>query len=572
MEDYLHSRKPLVIHNKKFVDKLSHYLENQSPNILHEGSNILSTTAGGLGDVVESFSNIIIPPLNTDIRFSEHLPLHIPTRDESEGNSYTHPHVIVKERFGEISAVNEEGGYIIISPLNTDISFSEHLPLPHTVEGDSYTHPQGMYGDYDPQHLGNTHPHELHTHDNLTENFSWAIPTKHDSKLDLFKKSLIHKVSTQHACGSCWAVSFADTMSDCFVVSGAVRWSPNISATYLMSCIPSGNIHNMCLGGNPSAVAPYLEREGVADTSCVDYSWCSGDRELCKSVSSAQHFDAQTLATKLNDNIPKPCGCYYKGVKKYLYKLDYGSDVFFINDKAPIDVFRNTVKSHILDFGPVIGGYVVLNNFFTGNFTDPNFNGGVYLDRADYNGYKGGKLMFSDSMTSQTAGLHAISIVGWGVAKNIQYDNDKVGDVPYWHCRNSWGEKWGNEGGYFKIAMYPFNKISQFDKQVMTQLGGPIGSMILIRATEQPRMVELEQIAQKYTQNINKQGSNEYYMADPQKVRDINASNMMDNDVEEGAEFGGGVGGGGGRGLSNVWIIVVVTIVVMGAFWMSRQR
>jgi len=555
---------------------LSQYLENQAPAVLQEESNGLS--AGGVHGVVvpaqrglvESFSeDIIIPPLNTDIRFSEHLPLHEPTQDEAEGHSHTHPHAIVKESFKKIGMVDQEGKYLIIPPLNTDIRFSKELPL---------LDPQAAgYGNYDPlqhEHPGKKHPHELHTHEHVHENFSWAIPTQHDSPLDLVKKSLIHKVSTQHACGSCWAVSFADTMSDCFVVSGAVGWSPNISATYLMSCIPSGNLHNMCFGGNPAAIAPYLEREGVADTSCVDYSWCSGDSELCKSVSSARHFDAKTLASKLNDNIPKPCGCYYKGAKKYLYKIDSGSDVFFINSKAPIDVFRNTVKSHILDFGPVIGGYVVLKNFFTGNFTDPNFNGGVYLDRADYNGYKGGNLRFSDRMTSEAAGLHAISIVGWGVAKNIQYDNDKVGDVPYWHCRNSWGEKWGNAGGYFKIAMYPFNKIAQFDKQVMTEIGGPVGSMILIRATERPKMVEMNQIAQRYRQNINKQLSDAYYMAGPQKVREINRRNILDIDVE---------GGGGdpgdiqslvrGGGLSHTLLIVLVVIIVMGAFWwMSRQR
>jgi hypothetical protein len=359
-------------------------------------------------------------------------------------------------------------------------------------------------------------------------------------------------------------------MSDCLVVSGAVGWSPNISATYIMSCIPVGNLHNGCLGGNPAAVAPYLERQSVADTSCVDYSWCSGDSQLCKSVSSANHFDAKTLGDKLNDNIPKPCGCYYSG-KKYLYKLDPGSEVFSIDKQVPIDVFRNSVKSHLLDFGPIIGGYVVLKNFFTGNFTDPNFNGGVYFDRADYNGYRGGNLRFSDNMTNEAAGLHAISIVGWGLAKNIQYDNNKVGDVPYWHCRNSWGENWGNAGGYFKIAMYPFNKISQFDKPVMTNIGGPVGSMILIRATQEPKEADMTQISEMYRQNIQKQKSDSYYMADPQQVSELNRGDILALDIEGGGEFNPGeikiLKGAG------VWLIVLVAIVAMGAFWwLSRQR
>ena len=184
---------------------------------------------------------------------------------------------------------------------------------------------------------------------------------------------------------------------------------------------------------------------------------------------------------------------------------------------------------------------------------------------------KGGKLKFSDSMTSEAAGLHAISIVGWGVAKNIQYDNDKVGDVPYWHCRNSWGKKWGNAGGYFKMAMYPFNKIAQFDKQVMTEIGGPVGSMILIRATERPKQVDLQQISQKYQQNINKQRSNAYYMAGPQKVRELNRRKMLDIDVDGGGEFDPGdifIGGGG----SNMWIVILVVIIVIGAWWMYRRQ
>mgnify|MGYP005995317687 CR=1 FL=1 len=214
MEEYLHSRKPLII-REKFAsreppgfdegrDKLSQYLENQAPTILREESNGLSAMDG----VVEFFSeDIIIPPLNTDIRFSEHLPLHKPTQDEAEGHSHTHPHAIVKESFEEmIGAVDGEGKYLIIPPLNTDIRFSKELPL---LNPRSYANAFGA-GDftaYDPrqhEHPGKKHPHELHTHEHTHDNFSWAVPTSHDSPLDLVKKSLIHKVSTQHACGSCW--------------------------------------------------------------------------------------------------------------------------------------------------------------------------------------------------------------------------------------------------------------------------------------------------------------------------------------------------------------------------------
>lgn len=518
---------------------MDEYLANQSPIILQKDGPTIERY-GGVDQYKDDNDDIIIPPLNTDVRFSSILPLYKPTKSEKEGISFSHPNTIVREDFSLGQNSKSTEFKMIIPPLNTDIRFSDNLPLMDTPflnvveEKENILKDDKKYVPWEHEHPYKKHPKGLHIHDHISENFSWAIPTKDDTLLDLVKKSIIHGVTSQHACGSCWAVCFATTMSDCFVVSGAVGWAPKISSTYLMAKLPMGKMHNMCSGGNPAAVAPYLEKNGIADSSCVDYSWCSGDTKLCKSVSSARHFDAKDLASKLNNNIPKPASCYIGDVKRWLYKLDKGSDSFFINKDAPIDVFRNTVRSHILDYGPVIGGYVVLNNFFTGNFTDPKLNGGVYFDRADYNNYRGGDLQFSDHIATQASGLHAVSIVGFGVAKNILYDNNKRGDVPYWHCRNSWGEKWGNEKGYFKIAMYPFNKVAQFDKQVMTDIGGPVGSMILIRATQRPVQVKLGQMDEKFIRQINRQKPDDFYKMNADEFRLRNRENLLNIDLKRG--------------------------------------
>lgn len=316
-------------------------------------------------------------------------------------------------------------------------------------------------------------------------------------------------------------------MSDCFVVSGAVGWAPNISSTYIMSCEPH---QGKCSGGNPAAVAPFLERNGVADDSCIDYSWCSGDAKLCTSIDSAKHFGAKVLGKKLNAQVPS-CGCYYSNVKKYFYRLQPGSDTISIDYNTPVEVFRKSVKAHILDFGPTVGGYVVLKNFLTGYHTNESINGGVYFDRADYN--NGLPLRFSNRIMNESQGLHAVSIVGWGIAKQIQYDTNKIGDVPFWHCRNSWGTKWGNQKGYFKIAMYPFNKVAQFDKQTYVTINnrpaGPIGSMVLLRGTTKP-----EALNSKSTGNIsgiNKQKSLDYYKSGPEQVQKINSKDLLNLDI-----------------------------------------
>jgi len=467
--------QPLFNSNKKeFIS----FLSNQKPIIVYKNNKINTYFTP-----YEFFTNdenvLIIPPLNTDIRFSSKLNLHLPTNNEKNGISQTHPFFTTNS--------------ILYNPKD-------------------YIHP------------AHTHEHG-HIHQTILDNFSWAIVTSEDSKLDIFKKGLIKKTpSSQYACGSCWAVSFADTMSDCLVVSGAVNWSPNISATYIMMYIPNTSlIHDICGGGNPAAVAKYLEGVGVADTSCIDYSWCTSDEDGCKRLNSSQHFDAVSLTKKLNSNLPKPCGCYNSG-EKYMYKIDKNSEVFYINDNAPVDVFRNTVKSHILDFGPVIGGYVVLKNFISGIHTNINFNGGVYFDRADYSNYQTENVLtFNDIHSMQSLGFHAISIVGWGIARNIQYDNNKWGDVPFWHCRNSWGKEWGNDGGFFRCAMYPFNKISQFDKQVMTSIGGPVGSIILIRATQYPEKKIYKQISSFYNSQIkNRLRPETYYNGSAEDVEYFN--------------------------------------------------
>lgn len=438
--------------------------------------------------------------LNTDINFSNVLPKHIPTVSESLGVSSSHNYIPFTSTFGAANFVGSQ-----------------------------------KYNPEDHIHPAQHHSNKPHIHDDILDDFSWAIVSPIDSVVDQHKKKIIKtQPSSQYGCGSCWAISLADTMSDCLVVSGAVNWAPNISATYIMVCVNDKGIHNFCGGGNPASAAKYLEGVGVADTSCIDYSWCA-DNSMCSDVSSVNHFDAHRLVTTLNNTIPKPLGCYFPNIDKFMYKLDKGSEAFYIDNVATqttphemhksITTFRNTVKSHILDFGPVIGGFVVLKNFLSGKHTDPYINEGVYLDRVDYTKYikKGGSLSFSDNMLFRNAGLHAISIVGWGIAKNIQYDTNKWGDVPYWHCRNSWGPEWGKQGGFFKCAMYPFNTYSQFDKQVMTPIGGPIGSIVFIRATQKPEITKYDQISHIYNEQIQtKLKPISYYQGDVVHIADKN--------------------------------------------------
>jgi hypothetical protein len=462
-------------------------------------------TPGYTGSNSHNFQ-MVIPPLNTDIRFADVLPEYEPPKEfhqpatldfelPSDTEMYDPKWVNILDKLRAKNGLIESytpplTPKFVIPPLNTDIRFDKLLPRfvdesRYDPKNHTYTHVStsgvtmgegGPAGD--PEHIRG----KIHIHSHIHENFSWTIPTTHDDDEAVKKKLLSHPVFDQQGCGSCWAVSVATTMSDCLVVGETINRTPFISPTFCMACYPQG----MCAGGMPAQLALDIQSKGVADTTCLDYSWCQ-DNQICNVRDSSAHFDIDPA--QLSNMIPD-CSCTMASDKLYYY-LDEGTDTFSITDDTPPDTYRQIVKYHILDFGPVVGGYLVLDNFIDGKFTQ--INKGVYFDRADYSNVgPDGIIPFSNDVNNSknSRGLHAVSIVGWGVAKDIQYDTNTRGDVPFWYCRNSWGKNWG-EHGFFKIAMYPFNKISQFDKVVTVKINNQpstIGGLMLIRATSRPKI------------------------------------------------------------------------------------
>jgi hypothetical protein len=222
-------------------------------------------------------------------------------------------------------------------------------------------------------------------------------------------------------------------------------------------------------------LAEDINREGIASDSCMDYSWCS-ENDACNG-SGTQHFNNNPDA--LARMIPK-CGCYFKGD----HKTYHIKDIKLIVQENDANSIVPNIKQHIFEIGPIVGGFHVLTNFLFGNFAA---TGGVFLE--DYN-YEQNEWY---QLPNQAAwvGSHAVSVMGWGVSKGVSVrrpDGQSVQqDIPYWYCRNSWGEQWGDEG-YFRLAMYPFNKLAQFERTVIIQPGNMQSGGFITFKTE--RIVE----------------------------------------------------------------------------------
>jgi hypothetical protein len=130
----------------------------------------------------------------------------------------------------------------------------------------------------------------------------------------------------------------------------------------------------------------------------------------------------------------------------------------------------NLVKHWIYSYGTIVTGFFVYANLMSGRFSHPQKNpDGVYLEDVNYHSFQ-----LFENQENPFEGGHAVCIVGWGTApvhnsliadRSLRNKSSDMTMVPYWVTRNSWSEAWGQKG-LFKMAMYPFNKIAQFDKYV----------------------------------------------------------------------------------------------------------
>ena len=322
----------------------------------------------------------------------------------------------------------------------------------------------------------------------------------------------------QYACGCCWAYAIATAVSDVFVVQNKYLTNPNLSWTYILSCYPNefnpgeGDFppSALCGGGDVPTALLWLQQKGLPSAMCVDYAWCLND----------PHCTGTGTDTKdMNKGIPS-CGCYNSG-NFYRYKI---KDVRRIslddsNDQNPeqIMTIHSQIKQHLFVTGSMVGCFIVLENIVgvnpesmkTGDFKTSKNPEGVYLECVGVDqelkmdtppdGNELDACIYKyeneEAVKPETApdvlgvlGAHAVSIVGWGMAPvsrslirpDIErlYPTIKTSDkdpsmvmVPYWWVRNSWGVSFAEEG-FFKMAAYPFNRVSCLDRSINIKTDG----------------------------------------------------------------------------------------------------
>ncbi|ETN86091.1 papain family cysteine protease [Necator americanus] len=268
--------------------------------------------------------------------------------------------------------------------------------------------------------------------------FSEEIPVSFDARDKWPKCTSIGFIRDQSHCGSCWAVSSAETMSDrlCVQSNGTIKVTSKKKYFYpIRTSLPVARIvvlgRNYELGslhfkkknihfldveeatqferGNilrtqAFALADYMEQRQEISDSCKPYAFYP-----CKD---------ESYGKCPKDSFPTP-KC--RKICQYKYSKKYADDKYYANSAYRIPQNETWIKLEIMRNGPVTASFRIYPDF---GF----YEKGVYVT-------SGGREL----------GGHAIKIIGWGT--------EKVNgtDLPYWLIANSWGTDWGENNGYFRI-------------------------------------------------------------------------------------------------------------------------
>lgn len=220
----------------------------------------------------------------------------------------------------------------------------------------TYENVKGMMG---AKMMGLDHPELNYTiPEHVSVKYNSTIPTAFDSRTQW--KGLIHPIMNQLQCGSCWAFSAAEVLSDRFAIA-TNKASPALSPEDLVSC-DTGDMG--CNGGMLPNAWSYLTNTGIVTNKCFPYTAGTGTPAQC--------------ATKCADG---------ETWTKY---------------KAQNSYALNTVEKmqqEIMTNGPIQVAFMVYKSFMS-------YKSGVYTKKWYELSPEGG---------------HAVKIVGWGTDSGVDY-------------------------------------------------------------------------------------------------------------------------------------------------------
>jgi len=202
--------------------------------------------------------------------------------------------------------------------------------------------------------------------------------------------SLIHPIRDQQHCGSCWAFSASEVLSDRSALASGTA-SPVLSPEDLVSC-DTGDMG--CRGGQLPMAWKYLQETGIVSDKCFPYSAGNGTAATCsKTCADSESWEASKVKAR---------------------------SAYAINGVT-------NIQKELMTNGPIQVAFMVYKSFMS-------YKSGVYQKH------------FWELIPE---GGHAVKLVGWG-SENSTDASGQTQSTDYWLVANSWNTTWGQDG-FFKI-------------------------------------------------------------------------------------------------------------------------
>lgn len=236
-------------------------------------------------------------------------------------------------------------------------------------------------------------------------------PVKKLPDFILYKPEYLTPVRNQGDCGSCWAFSVCDILSDRLMIQTGGLFNQNLSVQQLMSCFD----RNGCDGGSPEDACMWLSKTQypLITSREMPYREANGGYVLSK---CPKKFKKKQHKVRVKEGS-------VKSLVEFISEEGYNKTIL----KKNIE----NMKRALVESGPFYCAMSVYDDLFS-------FSGIEVYKRK-----KGADLI----------GGHAIQVIGYsnkGVDKRPGFED------AYWICRNSWGKDWPIESimsGYFTVEM-----------------------------------------------------------------------------------------------------------------------
>jgi C1A family cysteine protease len=327
--------------------------------------------------------------------------------------------------------------------------YRENLETLHSA----YTHPNHNETLRNPNQLPGSYFRPSNTFLVASHNIDYAIdkltlPKEvNDQFTEWIDKGFLPVSKDQMACGGCWAFSTCGTIAARLTIATNGKWDApfGLSDQYMISC---ANVRESqgCQGGVPQYAIDAMAADGIPKDT-LDLS------------SAVKHTYFQTVKDENSScAIAAASTCPCDAVKNRIVNNDSNNDDNTVSAVVSPSSFKtaedknkkyttvgsahaytthgpnNEVKG--VDFWPKLDQDTINANvermkkalYFEGPFTV-----GISVTDDFYKFVPNVDNYFRYDGRSQQLGGHAVTVVGW----------KKIGDVPVWICKNSWGDNWG---------------------------------------------------------------------------------------------------------------------------------